>query len=290
MNIRYLRHSEIDFDKWDVCLRNSTSPMIYAESWYLDVVASGEWDGLVAGDYEVIMPLPRKRKFGIIPHFYQPPFCQQLGVFAPETPSEELIGGFISKIPPLPYRLNLNYDNPAPNATQRDNFCLPLNAEFAVITENFSQNTRRNIAKAKESEVSVSRDNSPRAAGYFIEFYQTQPKPYELADQSLLNTLLYAANEKGRVEFYFARSAERDLLAALALLLYEGRLTYFMPISSTEGKEHRAMFLIIENIIETYQQSEFILDFEGSMLPNLARFYQGFGAENQPYSQIKRWV
>jgi hypothetical protein len=32
-----------------------------------------------------------------------------------------------------------------------------------------------------------------------------------------------------------------------------------------------------------------IYDFEGSMAPGLARFYSGFGAENEPYLSWERW-
>jgi hypothetical protein len=80
MKIRHLKHSEIDLQKWDSCVQNAANALVYAESWYLDIV-SPHWEALVADDYEYVMPLPVKRKFGI-PFLVQPPLSQQLGVFS----------------------------------------------------------------------------------------------------------------------------------------------------------------------------------------------------------------
>jgi hypothetical protein len=47
--------------------------------WHLDRTAV-VWDALVWGDYEFVMPLPVRKKWGI-QYVYQPLFCQQLGIF-----------------------------------------------------------------------------------------------------------------------------------------------------------------------------------------------------------------
>jgi hypothetical protein len=44
------------------------------------------WDALIWGDYEFVMPLTPKRKWGIT-YLYQPTFCQQLGIFPPAPDS-----------------------------------------------------------------------------------------------------------------------------------------------------------------------------------------------------------
>lgn len=103
MKIKYLCHSKIDFERWDRCVADASNSLIYAESWYLDIVCR-RWGGLVGGDYEAVMPLPIARRYSI-PYFVQPPLCQQLGVFAADTESDNIVDSFVKKIPPLPLSL-----------------------------------------------------------------------------------------------------------------------------------------------------------------------------------------
>ena len=80
--IRYLRHNEIDREKWDACIAASENGLVYAYSWYLDVVHP-EWEALVMDDYAAVMPLTGGRKFGV-EYLFQPFFVQQLGAFSPD--------------------------------------------------------------------------------------------------------------------------------------------------------------------------------------------------------------
>jgi hypothetical protein len=49
------------------------------------------------------------------------------------------------------------------------------------------------------------------------------------------------------------------------------------------------MFLLIDELIRQNAEKKIILDFEGSQIEGIARFYKGFGAENQPYFMVKRF-
>src|SRR5690606_3700778 len=86
--IQLVHHANIDFEKWDMCISSAVHSEIYAYSWFLDCV-SPQWSALILNDYEAVMPLPIKSKYGIR-YIVQPPFCQKLGVFSPQTISEEM--------------------------------------------------------------------------------------------------------------------------------------------------------------------------------------------------------
>ena len=82
--INFITHSQIDKFKWDFCMNQSINKSVYGLSWYLDIV-SENWDALIYGDYELIVPIPCKRYLIFIPFMqrvYQPMFCQQLGAFS----------------------------------------------------------------------------------------------------------------------------------------------------------------------------------------------------------------
>ena len=67
----------------------------------------------------------------------------------------------------------------------------------------------------------------------------------------------------------------------------EGRIYYLTPVSNKEGKEKRAMFAILDYVIGKYADTGLILDFEGSQIPGVARFFAGFGAKPITYFHLK---
>ena len=62
--IRYIKHNEIDAEKWNSCIETAANSRLYVNEWYLDRAAD-RWDAFVWGDYEYIMPLPVRKKWGI---------------------------------------------------------------------------------------------------------------------------------------------------------------------------------------------------------------------------------
>ena len=79
MNWQYLQRNQIDPLKWNECVCNEMNGCVYALVEYLDHTADN-WDALVYGNYEAVMPLPWKKKFGIR-YVYAPFFIQRLGIF-----------------------------------------------------------------------------------------------------------------------------------------------------------------------------------------------------------------
>ena len=77
--IRYLTHNQIDKQRWDDCIEKSPDGIVYAWSWYLDVVHPS-WEALVEDDYEAVMPLTGNKKFGVN-YLFQPFFTQKFGTF-----------------------------------------------------------------------------------------------------------------------------------------------------------------------------------------------------------------
>ena len=82
--------------------------------------------------------------------------------------------------------------------------------------------------------------------------------------------------------------SENKIIAASFILKSENRLIYRTGTSNQKGKDLKAMFFLVESIIKTYSSSNYILDFEGSELEGVARFYNGFGGINVPYFYYKK--
>src|SRR5437868_14283744 len=102
--------------------------MIYAYSFYLDTMA-GYWDALILNDYEAVMPLTWKKKYGIS-YLYQPPFVAMSGIFGNNLTADD-VKAFIHAIPQK-FRLieiSLNHANTIADkkTVRQNNYVLNLN-------------------------------------------------------------------------------------------------------------------------------------------------------------------
>ena len=165
MKPEYIRHSEIEKDKWDECVTHSINHLPYCYSWYLDIVSPG-WDALMLGNYDFIFPLTHRKKGGIN-YLYQPYFTQQLGLFAKMDFDEALLTIFLQSIPSKFKFIEINLNtNCLLNAkekmiTKRRTHHLNLFDSYENISRNFNENTRRNLKKAATEKFIVVQNGEP---------------------------------------------------------------------------------------------------------------------------------
>ena len=73
------------------------------------------------------------------------------------------------------------------------------------------------------------------------------------------------------------------LIAALCWLKDAKRITYLLPVATPEAKKLGLPTLLVVALIQQFCESNLQLDFEGSMLAGVARFYQSFGSQKETY-------
>jgi hypothetical protein len=283
--IKYYRHHQIDYNRWDNTIMNSQNGLVYALSWYLDIV-SPNWEALIEGDYDYIMPLPVKHKY-FIPYLVQPVFTQQLGIFSGLPIDNFKVREFLKAIPKnfLIYNCNLNKQNPvvpSKHLNHSTNYELLLSNSYEELWKNFNENTRRNIKKVHQQNLNLTNCNKIE----FIKNCKLEKGQVPSKVFDLLDNLLETALQKNVCEIYAVHNQNGDIIAGSAFIKKLNRIIYLVSFSNNEGKIASAMFLIIENIIQKYAGHEIILDFEGSTIPGIARFFEGFGAKKISYPKI----
>lgn len=285
--IRYIESKNIDKHRWDQCIRSSNSPLVYACSWYLDLVSPG-WCGIIEEDYSAVMPLPVKKKYGIN-YIIQPRYTQQLGIFTSGDCNFKVIEAFIDAIPSY-YRfidMNLNHSNKPEGLSCivgiNTNYELSLFNPKEEIQKGFSENTWRNIQKA--NSVIEIREDTP--VNELVSLVRNNPETNLGMNHYKWMEIFIEGIIQKQAGFIPGAYFENELCASVFLVNSGGRIYYLIPVSTRTGKEQRAMFAIIDFIIGKYAGSGFTLDFEGSNIEGVARFYAGFGAESLNYSRIR---
>ncbi|MDD4969662.1 MAG: hypothetical protein PHT07_09565 [Paludibacter sp.] len=284
MQIIHLRNKTIDYNRWDTCIAQAHNHLTYAFSWYLDIV-SPEWEALVSEDYEYIMPLPVKSRYGI-PYLVQPVLTQQLGIFSKKTINEKIVEEFIKQIPYFSYELNLNEANFYVKALIFPNFILSLLHPYDLLRKAFSKNTKRNLDKALKSKLTVESDLSVET---FLSFYFSVEKNFLSPKEPVLEKLIHKGIDEKALTLYGVYDEKQELIAGLCVLNTGNRITYLLPVSNPHGKEASAMFLLIDTIIRNEAGKDKLLDFEGSRIEGVARLYKGFGAKYHPYYILKKF-
>lgn len=285
--IKYIPYQDIDKDKYDQCIVRSPMSRIYAFSWYLDCV-SERWDVLVEEDYRTVMPLPIGKKYGI-PYIFTPPWVQQLGIFSETGVTQEKVKEFIGYIPKkflrIDYQLNASNQLKGKVYRKKMNYLLPLNKSYDQIKNNFNKNRRR-ILNKDFSSIKIDKKGD---IDIFLKNFKTLEKPYEIPDRALGQ--LRSLHDDPRVNLDIWNAFVDDcFIGGLIWVLDQYRITYLVPVSTSAGKNHNVSTYLIDELIRTYQGSSLTLDFEGSMLSGVEKFYRSFGARTEHYSYIKKRI
>ena len=291
MKVFYLKHIEIDKVKWDFVIGNSYNGIIYAYSWYLDIVCPF-WDALVSDDYSFIMPLPAKNKYGIN-YLLQPVFMQQGGIFSPEEISEKKISDFISAIPSkFKYiHLSMNVNIKAENKLFKRRgitMHLDLNRSYREIHSDYNSNTKRNLKQANDCGLIYTFCNDSLCFVDLIK--QTKLNSEQILKPNhylMIKKLIDETLKRDKGELVSVANSSKILSMAFFLKTHSGIIN-LLNISTPDALESKAMFFLFDNYFQFKANNPIIFDFEGSSIPGVARFYKGFGAETRYFPILKQ--
>ena len=247
---------------------------------------SKDWDALVMNDYEAVMPLTWKSKFGLN-YLRQPAFTQQLGIFGSFSFKNNITEEFINKASELFsfLEINLNYANEYKNATAKKcNLILSLNRPFVVIEKSFRKDF---VKKAKSNKlIYESSDEVEKAVALFRQNYSNRFRTSEKYYEDLQQLCILLKN-KEQLLVRKASSEEGKLLAMALFLKDNRRIYYILSTTLPAGRNREANYFLLYNLIKEFSEKNLILDFEGSEIPSINLFFRKFGAIEQPYYFVR---
>lgn len=289
-SIRFIPRAELDAHKWDGCINNASNGLIYAYSYYLDRM-SRNWDALVYGDYEAVMPLAWNKKWNIH-YLYQPFLTAQLGLFGNNI-DPGILESFLDSIPPRfrYWDFYLNHQNVLSlkkyTLYERRNFVLELNRPYDELYKDYRENIQRNIRRAEQMGCErIKNFEAEKVINLATDQMRTYTK--ESAENVERFRKLYDyLKEQGKAATYGILSSSGQLIASSIFLYSHARAYYILVGNHPDGRTVGASHLLIDSFIRDNAGKPMLLDFEGSDIRNLAFFYSSFGAREEKFAGLR---
>jgi hypothetical protein len=293
--IQYVQSNDVDREKWDHCIASAPNSLIYNTSIYLDMMAD-HWNAVIVGDYEAVMPLPWRRKWFIRYHYHVPFIAQNglTGNFSPET-SKQVAKVALKKIG---YGdLLLNYGNEAMakhiRAMPLINLVLDLSVELPHIFKLYHHDLDKNLKRASRYQLVYGEEKNVKLPiELFKKTYASRLPSVREVDYERFMGLCLHFRKTGHAFVRKVTDGKGRLFAVALFLRDEHRLYNLMNTVTAEGRRRSANHFLFDQLIREFAGQKVVLDFEGSQKAGIRKFYENFGARNEPYywSRRRGWV
>jgi hypothetical protein len=291
--ILFLQNGEIDKARYDACINAASNGLIYATSLYLDNM-SPDWCALASENYEWVAPVTLRTKWGVT-YLYQPPFTQQLGIFAkPDTPipAAEIVA-YLTKLAKF-WEVNWNYTTetkhliPDFKIATAANFTLHLSDSYESLAGNYYPVLTKNLKTGKRyHHVYRETKDYHTLIELYKEQYGNRMPGMKDVDYNNFKTLCEQLQRQEQLICREVISGDGDRIASIVLLRDRRRIYNLVNTITAAGRKTMANHFLLDSVIREFSSSPLLFDFEGSDLPGVKPFYESFGATNQPYFKIK---
>lgn len=306
MNVNLLSSEEINPEKWDNFVFKSPQGNIYHLHQYLNNLIP-VWQAVIATEgNEIIAAMPFQSKLRYqIKFATQPFFAQYLGILfniSSENKYKELelkkkiIQEINTQLPSEIKYINYNFapefDYELPliwsGWIQRKlyTYWLDIRAGYDSFIKNAASHVRREIKKIEQSTIEIRETNDPDSVIHILK--TAKGSALSNIPQHYFNAL--AKNSKhynlsGKSTCFIAYDGEKAV-AGIIYFLFKNKMIYYQGSTLPEYKNSGAMSAIIATSIKKYAGQFDYLDFDGSMIEPIERFFRGFGAYPVSYSNF----
>jgi hypothetical protein len=282
----YIKHEDVDNEKWNHLVSLASEANIFCYDWYLNPFC--KWDIVVLDDYEGGLVLPIGTRYGI-KTIYQPNFIQKCNWIGKEL-SDSHINKLVLLLRSIASHVRFNTNIPLGEVTQRTNLILNLSDDIAMIRANYSKSLKHNLKKSS-ARLDLYEVSQPEniIALYQARWGKLNPQLASI-DYNTLQQLIIANPE--RFDCFEICLAD-ECIAGMIIAKGKNRLHYILGAGNDKAQELNAVSYGLDAILHKYSESNYIFDFEGSSIPSVKSFYERFGAVDEPFYQVDlthRWI
>jgi hypothetical protein len=244
----------------------------------------------VLGDYEAVMPIPYRKKYGI-KYVYPPFWLLELGIFSLDESQDikPFLDVLYGEFKFIELRLNTK------NKFLKSEFLihkqfqyLDLEIGYESILKGYNRNRKRELIKAnKHHLVENWNDNPEKLITIFKTNIAERVKEINDKDYATLLNLMQLSIQKGVGELLTIYDANENLLAAAFFLKHKNKVTQLVCASDVSNRKNGVHTFFNDRAIFKYQPHFSVYNFGGSSMKNIANYYTSFGADTEEYQQIK---
>ena len=289
MSIKYIHREHLDEEKYNQCIDTSLQSKIYAFSWYLDIVCN-TWDVLVLNDYEAVMPIPWRKKYGI-KYVYPPFWVLQLGVFSNEVIDEnEFLTPLFNTFKFIELRMNTHNNFELYSEFLQLKQCqkLVFNTTYSSTLSHYRKDRKKDLQKAAAADlIEKWNDHPSNLIQLFKNNIGKRTPNIKETDYENLEKLIAICIEKKIGEILSVYDKENKLVASVFLLKHKNSITKLISSTDLNYRKNGANTFLIDRVIFKYHKDFSVFNFGGSSIKSVASFSKSFGAETEKYHQLK---
>ncbi len=285
--IRKLHRSEISIEKYQKCIAESIQNSDFVGIDFLDLVTDKNWFLLVYNDYEAVMPVHFKEKWGF-KIVLMPMFASYFGVFS-KVDSAKINQFFVNELRKMPFLYyTFNPENQfEEDLVQKVSYKISKD-KYGIVQSKYSKSRKRNvkISDSEKSKIQIEENSNPRSWHEFL-LENGKNSHSENGKQKLLH-LANSLFEKG---YCYSIGVHNNKIQQSYALLFQGKSTIYLSLFvNNEHLENKSIpSIVIDKILQKHCE-EINFDFFGSSIPKVAEFNERFGAEKYSYSIIHQSI
>lgn len=290
--MKYVQWKDIDPTKWDGFIETFPRVHFYFLHGYLSSIC--RWDAIIQmdaqGNYRMVLPLPFKQKL-FWKFLYRPFFCQQLGVLSSVelsplelTQLEQLLHQKFS-FGMMAWRVD-GYSWSTLGSQRGINLVLDLKKPYPELKLLFNKNRKRQLGKLAKVAIQTSFSDDLSALPLIITNVREAlgDKIGEVKAVHFENFVVALRRIKHQVKCEVVSACmDQKELGAGVYVEYKGRCVYILGYSLPEAEKLGVSTHIMNEMIRKKSGQNLLLDFEGSGVEGVARFYKSFGAFEENY-------
>lgn len=261
---------------------------LYQQLWYVAALTNNQFYILNYGEEEALLLVPFRKKKGV-KYAYRPLFLQQIPFYGDESKFDELIIMLQKKLRFGDIALDkVGNEKRFQLVQERTNFELNLNLPYEELRQNFSKNHKRNINKAKDLVV----QKVDEVTTLCTIFEKEKQNEFSTGELKSITETIHALTNNSEVKPYLKTVNAYDgetAVGAFLLIHFKNRIYYLLgtSIKGSDTLSDKALYKLFDDLIQNNAGANTVLDFEGSDIPGVARFFAGFGAEKKDYYSVK---
>lgn len=296
-------------DKYRSLSELESTISIFSKGWYLDaLVGEKNWDVIIVErNNAIVASLPYwVRKKASMKMIATPPLVKFMGPWIKYPKGQkqctrlshekELMSELIHQLPKVDafsQQFHYDYSNWLPfywegfRQTTKFSYCIKNTSDLKLVFSDFAENIRRAIRKAEKQVIVEESVDINRFFMLNEQTFNRQEKemPYSF---DTVNSLHKAVQAHHNGKLFIAKGKNNEDHAGVYLIWDEKSVYYILGGSNETLRNSGAVSLLIWYGIQLANSLGLAFDFEGSMIPEIERFFRAFGGDLMPYHEVSK--